>query len=356
LDRQGRKSEALAALRKSIELEPKGGPAFNSLGLVLNGLGRTDEALAALRNSIKFDPKSAAPLNNLGMVLNDLGRKDEALAAYRKAIELDPKASVAFYNLGRTLNDLGRTDEAVAALHRSIELEPKGAPARRLLEEVLALDGRDPGRGDSHRRAIAGLTETAPDDHDAWNHAATLWAQTGDRAGYREHCRRMLDRFGLTTDPPIAERTAKACLILPLGGPEQEAACDLADRTVAMARGHWVQPWAEATQGLAHYRRERYGDAVAAADRCLSRGSGRWWNRELPAHLVRAMALARLSRLDEARAALASASDLYRTQVANPGGRGDGGDWHDQVIGEILCREAEALLLDLTLPADPFAR
>jgi hypothetical protein len=48
----------------------------------------------------------------------------------------------------------------------------------------------------------------------------------------------MLDRFGPTTDPMIAERTAKACLLLPLSGPEQDAACDLADRAVALARGH----------------------------------------------------------------------------------------------------------------------
>ena len=122
-----------------------------------------------------------------------------------------------------------------------------------------------------------------------------------------------------------------------------------------MARGHWVEPWAEATRGLAAYRREHFAEAVAWADRCLSAGPGHW-NRELPAHLVRAMALCRLGRRDEAGAALARASDLYRTKVANPGGRAAGGDWHDQVICEVLRREAEALFLDRDFPADPFAR
>ena len=153
----------------------------------------------------------------------------------------------------------------------------------------------------------------------------------------------------------IAERTAKACLLVPLGGPEQAAACDLADRAVAMAQGHWVVPWAEATRGLAAYRRAQFADAVAWADRCLARGPGDW-NRELPAHLVRAMALARLGRRDAAGAALARASDLYRTKVANPVGRAAGGDWHDQVICEVLRREAAALFLDRDFPADPFAR
>jgi hypothetical protein len=165
----------------------------------------------------------------------------------------------------------------------------------------------------------------------------------------------MLDRFGPTTDPVLAERTARTCLLLPLGGPEQEAACDLADRAVALAQGHWVRPRAEATRGLAAYRRAQFADAVAWADRCLARGPGEW-NRELPAHLVRAMALSRLGRLDEAHAALARASELYRTRVADPAGQADGGGWHDRVICEVLRREAEAYFLDRDFPADPFAR
>jgi hypothetical protein len=165
----------------------------------------------------------------------------------------------------------------------------------------------------------------------------------------------MLERFGPTTDPIIAERTAKACLLLPLGGPEQEAACDLADRAVALAQGHWVEPWAEATRSWAAYRRGQFADAVAWADRCLARGPGDW-NRELPCHLVRAMALSRLGRLHEAGAALVRASDLYRTKVASPGGRADGAGWHDRVICEILRCEAEAAFLDRDFPPDPFAR
>jgi hypothetical protein len=68
------------------------------------------------------------------------------------------------------------------------------------------------------------------------------------------------------------------------------------------------------------------------------------------------MALGRLGRRDEAGAARARASDLYRTKVANPGGRAAGGDWLDQLICEVLRRESEALFLDRDFPADPFAR
>jgi tetratricopeptide (TPR) repeat protein len=255
----------------------------------------------------------------------DLGRNDEALKLHEETLALQktrlgphhPETLVTMHDLAITYQALGRWDDALAACGRAIAL--------------------------------------GTEDHDTWNHAATLWARTGDRAGYRGHCRRMLDQFGPTTDPQITERTAKACLLLPLGGPEQEGACDLADRAVALAQGHWVTPWAEATRGLAAYRRQQFADAVAWADRCLARGPGDW-NREFPCHLVRAMALSRLGRLEEAGAARARASDLYRTKVASLGRRADGGGWHDQVICEILLREADAEFLDRHFPADPFAR
>jgi tetratricopeptide (TPR) repeat protein len=285
------------------------------------------------------------------VALASLGRPEEAVAAYRRSLDLQPRATRVHYNLGIALDSLGRWEEAVAAYRRSIELRPDWPLPHGSLGFDLASLGRAGEALAAYRRSI----ELDPDNPDAWNHAATLLAQAGDRTAYRGHCRGMLDRFGRATDPPIAERTAKACLLLPLGGPEQEAACDLADRAVAMAEGHWVRPWAEATRGLAAFRRGRFADAVAWADRCLARGPGDW-NRELPAHLVRAMALARLSRLDEARGALARASDLYQTQVANPGGRAAKVDWHDRVSCEVLRREAEADLLDRDFPADPFAR
>jgi serine/threonine protein kinase/Flp pilus assembly protein TadD len=352
----GARDEAIAAFRKSIEVEPaRSGGAYLNLGNALTDVGARDEAIAAFRKSIELDPElRGAAYQSLGKALMGAGGREEAIAAFRKSIELDPDHARATYcELGKALAAAGAPEEAIAAFRKSIDLDLTWVPARRGLEELLAVVAQDRARDESHRRAIASLTETFPDDHDAWNHAASLWAQTGDCVGYREHCRRMLDKFRQTTDPEIAERTAKACLILPLGGPEQQAACELADRAVAMARGHWAEAWAEATRALAAYRRQRFGDAVEWAAQSLSR-QGTTWNCEIPAHLVRAMAQFRLGRFAEARASLARASDLYRTKVVNRGARAEEGDWHDKVICEILQGEAQADLLDRDFPVDPF--
>jgi tetratricopeptide (TPR) repeat protein len=381
-DALGRQDEALKLREETLALRrAKLGPdhpdtfsSMHDLAASYHFLGRYAEALKLHEETLALrtaklgpdHPDTLTTRNNLASSYDALGRRAEALKLREETLALQkarlgpnhPSTLRSMHDLASSYDALGRRAEALKLREETLALRTaKLGPDHRdtlMTMHDLASSYQALGRWEEALAAYCRSIELDPDYHDAWNYAATLWAQSGDRTGYREHCRRMLDRFGGTTDPIIAERTAKACLVLPLGGPEQESACDLADRAVAMARGHWVRPWAESTQGLAAYRRERFTDAVAWADRCLARAPGDW-NRELPAHLVRAMALARLGHRDEARAAQARASDLYRATVAKPGGRAQGAGWHDQVICEILRREAEADFLDGDFPTDPFA-
>ena len=285
-----------------------------------------EETLALKKAKLGPDhPDTLKSMHSLAISYQALGRHAEALKLQEETLALrkaklgpdHPDTLGSMHSLAISYQALGRWDEALAACGRAIAL--------------------------------------GTDDHDTWNHAAILWARTGDRAGYRDHCRRMLDRFGPTTDPIIAERTAKACLLLPLGGPEQEAACDLADRAVALARGHWVQPWAEATRGLAAYRREHFADAVAWADRCLARGPGDW-NRELPAHLVRAMALSRLGPSRRGWCGPGQGVGSLPDESRESGRPGRGG-WLARP-GDLRGPPARgrSVFLDRDFPAEPFAR
>jgi tetratricopeptide (TPR) repeat protein len=365
-------SRALYARHRGLD-DPETLTSMNGLASSYYNLGRHPEALELFEETLARrkarlgpgHPDTLMSVNNLANSYRTLGRLAEALKLLEEALARQkarlgpdhPDTLSSMHVLANNYLALGRKDEALL-LHeatlalRRARLGPDH-PDTLWSMHGLASSYRALGRWDEALAAYRRATALGTDLHDTWNHAATLWARNGDRAGYRDHCRRMLDRFGPTTDLMIAERTAKACLLLPQGRPEQDVACDLADRAVAMAQGHWVRPWAEATRGWAAYRREHFADAVAWADRCLAQGPGDW-NRELPAHLVRALALGRLGRRDEAGAARARASELYRTKVANPGGRAEGGDWHDQLICEVLWCEAEAYFLDRDFPADPF--
>jgi serine/threonine protein kinase/tetratricopeptide (TPR) repeat protein len=350
-ERMGRLDEAVSAYRRATDLDPDGATAYGNLGIILERQGRHDEAATMFRRAIEIGPAGALTHNYLGLVLMRMGRLAEAETAFRTAIQLGPGVAAAYYNLGLILEDRGRHEAAVALYRTAVALDPVGAAAYYNL--AGALNNRL-GRTAEAIEVLDRLTDSHPGEHDAWNYSAILRAWTGDRSGYRRHCLRMLAGFSGTGDSAIAERTAKACLLLPLGGAEQDAACRLAEGAMRMSRHNWVLPWAQVTRGLADYRRARFADAVAAIDSCLSRGPANW-NCELPARLIRAMALSRLGRPGEARAALGRASELYQRCVSRPGGPIPGGNWADRLIGEVLLREAEPLILDPTFPDDPFA-
>ena len=150
--------------------------------------------------------------------------------------------------------------------------------------------------------------------------------------------------FSREEDPAINERVAKACLLLPLPAGELGRACRLIDEAGIKAERHWVRPWVEATQSLAHYRRGREREALSLADHSLTFGMTDW-NRTLVAHVVRAMALRRLGRDEEARQALQSAGQTIR-QIKGLGGGDYTDNWHDYLIGHLLLREAGALRAD----------
>jgi tetratricopeptide (TPR) repeat protein len=213
--------------------------------------------------------------------------------------------------------------------------------------QLLGLRGHLNGRRGHWGQAaedFGAVVEIVPDDHLNWYRGAVLRAWLGDRDGYSRFCREMLGRFSREEDAAINERVAKACLLLPLPARELERAYRLIDEAGIKAENHWARAWIEATQSLAHYRRGREKEALSLADHSLTFGTSDW-NRTLVAHVVRAMALRRLGRDEEARQALQSAGQTLR-QVKGLGGGDYTDNWHDYLIGHLLLREANAPLGD----------
>jgi Flp pilus assembly protein TadD len=60
-------------------------------GTLLGRLGREKEALKALDRAIELDPKLAAAYFNRGNVYAALGQRSKAAADYRQAVKLQPK-------------------------------------------------------------------------------------------------------------------------------------------------------------------------------------------------------------------------------------------------------------------------
>ena len=181
-----------------------------------------------------------------------------------------------------------------------------------------------------------------PDEHWNWYQLGPLLLETGDTGGYRKHCYAMLARFGTTNDPAIAERTAKACLLLPLDGADLAAASKLAETAVTLGKDDAWVAYYQSAKGLAEYRLANFAQAVEWTRKAL--GQPGIYSRDIQAYSVLALALHRLNQAGEAREALSKATELAGAKLPRLDSGDLGPDWHDWIIAQILLREAKGLI------------
>jgi superkiller protein 3 len=81
-------------------------------GALLLKQGKKDEAIAALQRAIELDPKNFEAHWALGRALLLSQRVTEAVENLKSAVLLAPYRSDAHYQLGLALQRLGRTEEA----------------------------------------------------------------------------------------------------------------------------------------------------------------------------------------------------------------------------------------------------
>jgi len=186
------------------------------------------------------------------------------------------------------------------------------------------------------------VTKLNPADHFHWYRQATLLAWLEDQQAYRFHCTEMLQRFADPSEPYIAERIAKACLLLP-GAADMKRVVALADKAMAV-EGHAYYRYFQMARALAHYRASEFQQAIDLAGKSAV-ADERFFNINVPAHLIVAMSQHRLSRAADAHKALGQARHTMNRDwfpKLESGQLDDG--WHDWLICQILHREAERLI------------
>jgi tetratricopeptide (TPR) repeat protein len=151
----GRKSEAINAHQRAVQLAPQHAGFHYNLGKTLQKVGRLEEAESSYKKAISVKPDFYEACYNLGVTLQELGRSKDAEASYRKAIALKPDYAKAHNNLGNTLQGQYRLDEAEASLRKAIAVLPDYAEARSNLGNALKELGRFEEAEVSYRKAIA---------------------------------------------------------------------------------------------------------------------------------------------------------------------------------------------------------
>ena len=328
---QANAAEAVGSYRLALELRPEATSIRYALGCMYLGLRRWDRCVAEFEQAIRRDPDNAWCHNRLGVCLAWRGgHDDEAMAEYRESIRLDPTIGWTHHHLAVILKRKERFEEAAAEFQEAARLFPeKRAEWKRDMWLVLLRLGRGAEALADWKQELAGR----PPAHDDWFGYAELCLFLGDEAEYRRARRDLLAQFGATANPDVAERTGRACLLLPPSADELRQAVALVERAVAVGRsGHeFNYPYYRFAEGLARYRQGRFDDTITimTGDAAKSLGA-------CP-RLVLAMALHQKGRGDEARQALEEAIRLHDWTAKSA-------DHQDVWTAHILRREAEALI------------
>jgi serine/threonine-protein kinase len=330
---KGHLDDAVAAFRQALAIESKDGLAHVGLGLVLIARNDPEGAIAEFRSAIALNPGNAIAHFNLGETHRTMGHLDSAIDEYRKAIAIDQTEAGFHIGLGNLLKDKGDSEGAIGEYQKALVIDPTTTK----LGVAYCWDLIQRGRLEEARTAWQKVLEQKPTDYDSWHGYAELCLFLRQDDAYRRTRKAQLERFGNTTNPVVADRLAKASLLLP-GSPEElRQAAALADRALAAGPEYEWYPYFQLAKSLAEYRQGRWDSsaelAKAAATRLPSHSAV-----TVPAQLLQAMVQYRKGQTALAQKSLAGAVSAIS---GNEASAVSGDAW----ICHILRREAETLIL-----------
>jgi serine/threonine protein kinase len=276
--------------------------------------------------------------------------------------EADSRAKIAQAAVFLSRNQLAEADQLLEKIQVPV-VEPslEAANAFRTLGEWNVRQGRWKAAADRFANLVRAnqvdkTDKTEVATFDLLRTGPALIA-AGETEAYRQLVQDMLSRFRDTKDPVAAEQIIKISLLQPADAPTLQRLQPFAKIVEESMTGKVPEvpvdvyrfAWREFSLSLLDYRRGDFTDAVICGQRCLN-SPDNTQSRAAMAHVVLAMAYARLDQSDKSRSELAIAREAIMGKV--PDGFGempdlgqwDRGFWHDWLIGYILLREAELLV------------
>ncbi len=158
----GNAPEAVVALRKSVDLDPNHGEAWNNLGLALLTVGDLEEAEEAFSRALAVPTYRTPEVAALNLAQLHLDRDQTALALryVNLALELNWRFTNAYLLAAEIQLAQGQTDQAIQLLKRGAEANLDDPRILLALAEYLLIAGQP----NQARPWLEQLLQTAPPD------------------------------------------------------------------------------------------------------------------------------------------------------------------------------------------------
>ena len=127
--------------KRALELNPHYANAHHWQAEYFTALSRSDEAVAAEKRSLEIDPLSLIISTDLGWHLYFARRYDQAIAQYRQTLELDHNFALAHLRLGQVYTQTKKYSEAIAELTQAVTLSGRSTESLSALGRTYALSG-----------------------------------------------------------------------------------------------------------------------------------------------------------------------------------------------------------------------
>ena len=129
---------AIEILNQAIKATSDDPLLWYQLALAHSGAGREREKIAALEKSVSLDPDLTEPRNLLGAAYAMAGDLDRAKNEFLTALRINPDSPEALGNMGHLLAATGDPVEAAFYFARSVQLKPNDGEVRTNYAVVLA--------------------------------------------------------------------------------------------------------------------------------------------------------------------------------------------------------------------------
>lgn len=322
-------AESVRYLQAAIALRPESHNARCYLSGSLAASNHIEEGLEEARIALQSAPTVAVYQFQVGLLLCHLGRVEEGMPYMLRACEMDPHQADWYARIGVALAIQNRHEESIGLYRKAISLDSNSWFAHQKLRDSLqALQ-----RWDDMKTVWRELLNLNPPTLNLWDGYAEFCLYLRDEAEYRRIRTELLDRFGDVTDPRIAERTGRACLLLPASDEELFRTSKLIDLAMSVdpTKNGWLIPYFRFAKALAEYRAGHFHNARSLLPedtlKVLVPGP----------RLLLAMVQHRLGQTNEARETLTAAIAAFNWETKNATSR-------EAWIYHVLRREAEALL------------